>query len=177
MHTVLFLFPVHMHTHTHMCAHEYRRKRYCVMCPFQASRQWNTLGIALMSISSFCPHFIILIWVLITFCLKGYRLGFPGGASGEKPACQYRRQKRCGSVPELRRSPGGGQSNPLQCSCQENPMDRGAWWATIPWVTKSRTWLRPLSMHDSSSLSPDVIALYKLFRTIVLWWVPGSLTH
>ena len=34
-----------------------------------------------------------------------------------------------GSVPELGRSPGGGHGNPLQCSCLENPMDRGTWWA------------------------------------------------
>ena len=36
-----------------------------------------------------------------------------------------------GSVPGLGRSPGGGNSNPLQYSCLENPMDRGAWWATV----------------------------------------------
>ena len=34
------------------------------------------------------------------------------------------------SIPGLGRSPGGGQGNPLQSSCLENPMDRGAWWAT-----------------------------------------------
>ena len=106
-----------------------------------------------MSISSFYSHFIILIWVLITFCLKGYSLGFPGGASGKKPACQYRRQKRCGSVPELRRSPGGGQSNPLQCSCLENPRDGGAWWAAVYGVAWSRTQLKRLSSSSSSSLS------------------------
>ena len=37
------------------------------------------------------------------------------------------------------RSPGGGHGNPLQYSCLENPMDRGAWWATVHGVTKSRT--------------------------------------
>ena len=45
------------------------------------------------------------------------------------------------------RSPGGGHSNPLQYSCLENPMDRGAWWATVHGVTKSRTQLKWLSMH------------------------------
>ena len=39
------------------------------------------------------------------------------------------------------RSPGGGHGNPLQYSCLGNPMDRGAWWATVHGVTKSRTWL------------------------------------
>ena len=44
-----------------------------------------------------------------------------------------------GSIPGLRRSLGGGHSNPLQHSCLENPMDRGAWWATVHGVAKSRT--------------------------------------
>ena len=43
-----------------------------------------------------------------------------------------------GSIPRLGRSPGEGNSNPLQYSCLENPMDRGAWWATIHGVAKSR---------------------------------------
>ena len=41
-----------------------------------------------------------------------------------------------GSVPGLRRSPGGGQGNPLQYSCLENPIDRGAWWVTAHGVTE-----------------------------------------
>ena len=41
-----------------------------------------------------------------------------------------------GSVPRLGRSPGERQSNPLQFSCLENPMDRGAWWATVHKIAK-----------------------------------------
>ena len=52
-----------------------------------------------------------------------------------------------GSISELGRSPGGGHSNPLQYPCLENPMDRGAWWAIIHRVAKSRTLLKQLSMH------------------------------
>ena len=44
-----------------------------------------------------------------------------------------------GSIPGLGRSPGGGSGNPLQDSCLENPMDTGAWWATVHGVTKSWT--------------------------------------
>ena len=44
-----------------------------------------------------------------------------------------------GSIPGLGRSPGGGHGNPLQYSCLENPMDRGAWWATVHRVAKSQT--------------------------------------
>ena len=43
------------------------------------------------------------------------------------------------SNPDLGRSPGGRNGNPLQYSCLENPTDRGAWWATVPGVTKSQT--------------------------------------
>ena len=52
-----------------------------------------------------------------------------------------------GSIPGLGRSPGGGQSNPPQCSCLENPMDRGAWQATVHRITESRTQLKRLSTN------------------------------
>ena len=46
------------------------------------------------------------------------------------------------SVPGSGRSPGGGHSNPLQYFCLENPMDRGAWQATVYKVAKSQTQLK-----------------------------------
>ena len=49
------------------------------------------------------------------------------------------------SIPGLRRLLGGGHSNPLQYSCLENSMDRGAWRATVHRVTKSQTQLKQLS--------------------------------
>ena len=52
-----------------------------------------------------------------------------------------------GSIPGSGRSPGGGHGSPLQYSCLENPKDRGAWWATVHRVTKSRTRLKRLSTH------------------------------
>ena len=54
-----------------------------------------------------------------------------------------------GLIPESERSPGVGNSNPFQYSCQENPMDRGARWATVHRVAKSQTQLR---MHACSHL-------------------------
>ena len=64
-------------------------------------------------------------------------MGFPGGASGKEPNYQCRRPKRCGSIPGSGRSSGGGHGNPLQCSCLEKPMDRGAWQATVHSATES----------------------------------------
>ena len=47
-----------------------------------------------------------------------------------------------GSVPGVGRSPGGRHRNPLQCSCRENPMDRGAWRATVHSVAKTQIRLK-----------------------------------
>ena len=61
---------------------------------------------------------------------------FPGGASGKESACNAGDP---GSVSESGRSPGGGNENPPQYSCLENPKDRGAWWAAVHGVAKSQT--------------------------------------
>ena len=53
-----------------------------------------------------------------------------------------------GLIPGLGRFPGGGLGNPLQYFCLENPMDGGAWWATVHRVARSWTQLKLLSMHD-----------------------------
>ena len=52
-----------------------------------------------------------------------------------------------GSIPGSGRSLRGGHGNLLRYPCLENPMDRGAWWATVLRVTKSQTQLKQLSMH------------------------------
>ena len=52
-----------------------------------------------------------------------------------------------GLIPGPKNSPGGGHGNPLQYSCLENPMDRGAWQGTILGVAKSQTLLKQLSTH------------------------------
>ena len=68
--------------------------------------------------------------------------GFPGGANGKEPTSQCRRHERHGFDPWVGKIPGGGNGFPLQYSCLENPMDRGAWWATIHRVTKSQTQMK-----------------------------------
>ena len=61
-------------------------------------------------------------------------MGFPGSSDGKEPACNAGDP---GLIPGLGRHPGEGNSNPLQYSCLENAMDRGAWRATIHGVAKS----------------------------------------
>ena len=68
--------------------------------------------------------------------------GFPGGAGGKEPPDNAGDVRDGGLIPGLGRSPGGGHGNPLQHSCLQNPMDRGAWWATVHRVAKSRTQLK-----------------------------------
>ena len=63
-------------------------------------------------------------------------MGFPGGSDSKESTCS---EGDLGSIPGLGRSPGGEHGNPLQYSCLENPMDRGAWQATVHEVTKSQT--------------------------------------
>ena len=52
-----------------------------------------------------------------------------------------------GSIPGLERSPGGGHGNPLQYSCLENSIDKGAWQAAVHSTAKSQTQLKSLSAH------------------------------
>ena len=59
--------------------------------------------------------------------------GFPGGSDGKESACSA---GDLGSIPGLGRSPGEENGNPFQYSCLENPMDRGAWQATVHGVAK-----------------------------------------
>ena len=61
------------------------------------------------------------------------KLGF--SSSDSKESIYY--AGNLGSIPESGRSPGEGNSNPLQCSCLENTMDRGAWQGTVHGVTES----------------------------------------
>ena len=55
--------------------------------------------------------------------------------------------------------PGGGNGNPLQYSCQEDSMDRGAWWAKVHGVTKSQTQLSNQHFHFSSKIEAMGVGL------------------
>ena len=75
-----------------------------------------------------------------------WEAGFPGVSDGKASAFNGR---DLGSIPGLGISPGEGNGNPLQYSCLENSMGRGAWKATVHGVVKS--WTRPSDFTSTSS--------------------------
>ena len=94
-------------------------------------------------------------------------MGFPGGADGKEPTANAGDIRDVGSILEPGRSPEGGHINPLQYSCLENPMNRGAWRATVHRVTKSLTRLKLLSIHALINLrhhsSVDIYQWQQMF--------------
>ena len=97
-------------------------------------------------------------------------LGFPGGSDGKKSACNVGNP---GLIPGLGRSPGEGNGNPLQYSCLEDPMDRGAWWATVHGVTKSWTQQSGWAHTDKYCICKmqwNIHHISKVFQVWFNWW-------
>ena len=81
--------------------------------------------------------------------VRGWGRGLrKGGSVGEESACNAGDTGDAGSIPGLGRSPGGENGNPVQYSCLENAMDRGAWGATVHGVAKSQTQPRRLNTRS-----------------------------
>ena len=110
-------------------------------------RQKPLLYVVLNHIESYMVCVCMCICVMVICAGPWIILGFPGGTSGKKPACQCRRYKRGRFEAWVGNIPREGNGNPLQYSCLENPMDGGAWWATVHGVTQSWTRLKWLSTH------------------------------
>ena len=85
--------------------------------------------------------------------LSIYLLGFPGGTMVKNLPGSAGDTGDESSIPGSGRSPGGGHGHPLLDSCLENPMDRGAWWATVHGVAQSGI---QLSMHALNSQLMDI---------------------
>ena len=75
--------------------------------------------------------------------------GFSGGSDSKESSCDV---GDLGLISGSGRSPGEGNGDPLQDSCLENSMDRGAWWATVHEVSKSQTRLSEFHFKFSESL-------------------------
>ena len=89
---------------------------------------------------------------------------FPGGSDGKASACNA---GDLGSIPGSGRSSGEGNGNPLQYSCLENPMDRGAWQATLHGVEKSRTQLSNFTSLSSLYAKCQTKGLHELSCSIL----------
>ena len=75
----------------------------------------------------------------------------PGGRVVKNSPANVGDTRDTGSIPGSGRSPGEGNGNPLQCSCLENPRDRGAWCAAVYGVAQSQTRLKRLSSSSNRS--------------------------
>ena len=89
-------------------------------------------------------------------------MGFSGGSDSKELVCNA---GDLGLIPGLGRSLGGGHGNPLQCSCLENPVDKGAWWTTVHKVAKSQTQLK------QSSTLVCLCRFFCLWREVGEWQV------
>ena len=97
-----------------------------------------------------------------------------GGSDGEESACNARDP---GSSPGLGRSPGEGDGNPLQYSCLENSMDRGAWWTVIHGVPKESNMTEVTNMFTLIVFSNTRLQELKvLFCKKVDWFYTHSLS-
>ena len=112
------------------------------------------------------PHRVGHDWSNLAAAAAAFLKGFPAGTGVKEPACQCR---RCGFESRSGKAPGGGHGYPLLYSCLENPMNRGAWWATVHRVTKNWALLKQLSKHAHSLHDIDPPEQYR-----VSYPAPGS---
>ena len=138
----------------------------------------TAVGLFRFSVSCILPVF--------TYAIVSILRGFPGGSAFRVLVCiklcgicytdegSDSKQSTCNAGnrfdPWVGRSFGGWHGNPLRHSCQENSMDRKAWWATVQRVTKSWTWLTQLSMTDSSNMTQMRYHLFWRLHLFFLWF-------
>ena len=91
-------------------------------------------------------------------------LGFPGSSAGKESACNA---GDLSSIHGLGRPPGEGHGNPFQCSCLENPMDRGAWWAIGLGVSQPQE----SNTTERLSTSQHIKVLWKIFKNELLLFI------
>ena len=107
------------------------------------------------------------IFILLHVTIQFY-WGFLGGLVVRNPPANAGDARHVGLIPGSAGSPGEGNGNPLQYSCLENPMDRGAWWATVHRLP--RYLISQLSWVSSLLTQPaDLVSLYNHVSQLVLF--------
>ena len=101
-------------------------------------------------------------------------MDFPAGSVGKESACSAGDAGDLGLIPGSGRPPGGGNGNPLQYSCLENPMDRGSWGATVHGAKKSQTRLRDWAHHSMWLSLKFFTGLFVFWHTFMLFLVSTS---
>ena len=91
-------------------------------------------------------------------------LGLPGGKDSIESACSAGDP---GSIPGSGRSPGAGNGNPLQYSCPENPMDRGAWQAIVPWNHEASAMIVTDFIFLGSKITTDSDCSHEIKRCLL----------
>ena len=144
-----------------------------------------TCAAATLPASAHCPligGFLLLRGVqpvrIVSFVLRCFPSnGLPGWLIGKESTCSARVPGDAGVIPGLGSSPGGGHGNPLQYSCLEYPMDRGACRARVHRVAKSRIQLKRFSTHTQTSpvLLTRVTPTPIHSESLLLW--PSQTTH
>ena len=76
---------------------------------------------------------------------------------GKNPSAKAGNIRDPSSIPGLGRSPGAGHGNPLQYSCLDNPMDRGAWWAAVTRIAKSLGFMSEATEHAHARHSTNIV--------------------
>ena len=95
-------------------------------------------------------------------------MDFPGGSVGKDSAYDARYTGDACLIPQLGRSPGGRHDNPLQYSCLGNPMDRGAWWATVRGVAKESNKIESLSTYTHCAIQRALLFIRSLCHSLPL---------
>ena len=163
--TVLYSVCINLHSHQHCTAQEgstssthspaFIACRFSMMA-FLTSVTWHSLSSELHFSNEWGASQVVLVV--------------------KNPPANAGNLRDLGLIPGLGRSPGEGHGNPLQCSCLESPMDRGAWQTTVHGVAKSQTWLKKVEHLFICLLAIYISSLEKcLFRSLILNFLKRNL--
>ena len=122
----------HLDTQLDMMSPSFFQCRNSANCNCLLNIIFITLVVESKAVSCYKLHKCFFFFLIICF------IGLLCSSDSKESACNA---GGLGSIPGSGRSSGQGNGNPLQYSCLENPMDRGAWWVTVPGVTESQTQL------------------------------------